>query len=81
MPVVFAGRDLRERGPDRSLTHTGQETCLRGSSLVAAASTSATSSVSASVTVPASAGTTVAVEKDDGDKNDPEALVVLENVT
>ena len=43
-----------------------------------AATTNGSFSVS---TATATAGTTVAVEKEDGDKNDPEALVVLKNIT
>ena len=45
------------------------------------AASSAASSASSAATVVASAGAAVAVEKEDSDKNDPEALVVLENVT
>ena len=47
----------------------------------AAASTATASATAASVVTSASAGATVAVQKEDSDKNDPEALVVLENVT
>ena len=50
---------------------------------VAAATSATASAVTAAVVVatPATATTAVTVEKENGDKNDPEALVVLENVT
>ena len=44
-------------------------------------SVTSTAAATAAVVTAATAGTTVAVEKDDGDKNDPEALVVLKNIT
>ena len=50
--------------------------------LSVAAATAATATASAvTASVSAAAYTAVAVEKEDGDKNDPEALVVLENIT
>ena len=56
-----------------------ENTVLRLTESVAASA--ATTSAASTASVVASAGATVAVEKEDSDKNDPEALVVLENVT